>query len=457
MFTVGEIVKAVGGELIKGDTAARIRGVSTDTRKVRRGELFIAIKGDNFDAHQFTAKAAASGATAVLVQHRDVDCPDPAALILVRDTVKALGALARHHRLKFRIPVVAITGSAGKTTTKEFMAAVLQKKFKVLFNHGTENNHIGVPMTLLQLRPDHQAAVIEAGTNHHGEIDWLGWIACPTIAVYTNIGQSHLAGLGTPEGVLKEKAALIRHLSADGVIVLNNDDPLLRKLIRRGGGRRVLTYGVDRAADLRATGLRSCRGGLAISLDRGRSFRLSTPVWGNIYNALAVVSCGQFLKVPFRDMALALGRVRPAPGRQCFHRVNGVLVIDDTYNANPVSYKNAIRTLALVRGKGRTFLVAADMLELGERAEALHREVGEVAGRAGVDQVLTMGRWARLIGDGAAAVRPEVITKDYVKQEAIALDLLKGLQAGDVVLVKGSRGMRMELVVESLLSKDGKG
>ncbi|MBF0593504.1 MAG: UDP-N-acetylmuramoyl-tripeptide--D-alanyl-D-alanine ligase [Candidatus Omnitrophica bacterium] len=452
MFAIAEILKCTGGELLQGDASVRVTGVSTDTRKVASGELFVAIKGDTFDGHLFTAGAVAAGAVAVLVSRDDVERPADAAVILVKDTVVALGRIARAHRLKFKCPVVAITGSAGKTSTKEMIAAVLSTKYRVLFNKGTENNHIGVPMTLLQLTKKHQAAVIEAGTNHFGEIDWLGSVICPSIAVYTNIGASHLAGLDSPDGVFREKAALIDHCAKKGTVIVNSDDAHLRAILKMKLTQKVISYGIEQKADLKADAVRSCGGGLEVSLPKGKSFRLPTPVWGNVYNALAAVVCGQVLKVPFKNIALALGRAQPAKGRQCFHVVRGVTVIDDTYNANPVSYANAIRTLSLTGTKGKKVLVAADMLELGAQSEALHALVGEAAGRAGIEHVLTIGRFAGQIGTQAGQINPEAKTKHYEHPEDIFVDLGDILREGDVVLVKGSRGMHMERLVEHLLA-----
>ncbi|MBF0387777.1 MAG: UDP-N-acetylmuramoyl-tripeptide--D-alanyl-D-alanine ligase [Candidatus Omnitrophica bacterium] len=452
MFTVKEVVKAVGGKLLRGALTLRLKGVSTDTRKVKRGKLFVAIKGDRFDGHLFTASASAAGAVAVLVSRADVECPLSVAVILVKDTVIALGHLALFHRLRFKCPVIAVTGSAGKTTTKEFIAEVLSCKYRVLYTKGTENNHIGVPMALLQLNKKHQAAVIEAGTNHFGEIAWLGSLIRPDMVVFTNIGESHLAGLESPEGVFREKVSLLQYCAKKGTVVVNKDDVHLRAILDMKLAQKVLSYGIEQAADLKAQTVRAYRAGLEVVLDKGRSFRLATPVWGNVSNALAAAVCGQVLKVPFKDIAVALGRVKPAPGRQCFHVVCGVRVIDDTYNANPVSYYNAIRTLSLMSVKGKRVLVAADMLELGDRSEALHSAVGEAAARAGVDHIFTIGRFAGLIAERAREVAPAVQTRQFAKQEDIFVALGEILREGDCVLVKGSRGMHMDRLVEQMLA-----
>ncbi|MEI6437607.1 MAG: UDP-N-acetylmuramoyl-tripeptide--D-alanyl-D-alanine ligase [Candidatus Omnitrophota bacterium] len=453
MLKVAEIIKATGGKLVQGVASLKVTGVSTDTRTVGKGDLFIAIRGERFDGHDYAVQAVAGGAVALLVSRGDAGYPPAVTVIRVDDTLKALGLLAAFYRLKFKIPVIAITGSAGKTTTKEFIAAVLGKKFRVLFNKGTLNNHIGVPMTLLQLKKTHQAAVIEAGTNHFGEISWLGGIIRPTIAVFTNIGQSHLAGLESPEGVFKEKVTLLDHLASKGTVIMNNDDTRLRAIPKMKPVRHVVTFGIDQKADIKARAVRADGKGLVVELEGGKIFRLPAPVWGNVSNALAAVACGLLLKVPFKKIAAAIEQVEAPKGRQCFYSVMGVTVVDDTYNANPVSYYNAIKTLTLVRSgaRGRTFLVAADMLELGDQSEALHADVGEAVARAGIDHLLTIGRWAGIAGEKAKELSPAVWTKHYLRQEDIFVDLGQMLKTGDVLLVKGSRGMRMDQLVEQLL------
>jgi UDP-N-acetylmuramoyl-tripeptide--D-alanyl-D-alanine ligase len=451
MFTVLDIVKATGGELWRGDLKKRIRDVSTDTRKIKKGDLFIAIKGDNFDGHQFIGQAVTSGVAAILVSSREVPVEGKVAVIVVHDTVKALGRLARYHRQRFRIPVIAITGSAGKTTTKEFIASILKKKFRLLYNAGTENNHIGVPMTLLKLRKSHEAAVLELGTNHFGEISWLAENTRPTVAVFTNIGPSHLAGFGSSEGVLKEKLTLIEHLVKNGRIILNADDPLLRTVLRKKLPQKILTYAVEHRADIKARAVSGEKGQLCFTLDSGAKFRLPAPVWGNVSNALAAIACGRLFKISLEDMQKAILSTRSAKGRQCFHFVGGVTVIDDTYNANPLSFKNALRTLAMIPHEGRTFLLGADMLELGERTEELHAEVGLCVGESRVDKVLTVGRFARTIGDKARETRPEIEARHFEKKEEMLNALRHEVRPGDVVLGKGSRSMHMEEVVNGLL------
>ncbi|MBF0485748.1 MAG: UDP-N-acetylmuramoyl-tripeptide--D-alanyl-D-alanine ligase [Candidatus Omnitrophica bacterium] len=456
MFTIAEILEATGGKLLQGSGKARVKGVSTDTRTIAKNNLFVAIKGENYDAHHFLDQALKKGAGAFLVSSSQVKGVGDKAVIVVDDTVKALGFLARFHRRRFPgLPLIAITGSAGKTTTKEMMAAVLKTKLKVHYNKGTENNHIGVPMTLLGIKASHQAAIIETGTNHPGEIKWLAFLVEPTVAVFTNIGASHLAGLGTPLGVLKEKMSLIDFTSPQGAVVVNADDKLLMRIFKRKLNRKVLGYGVSNKAKIRASSILGSIKGISFSIGQER-FNLKTPVWGNVSNALAAIACARMLKLSFADIRKGLGRFKPPKGRQVFHKVKGVTVIDDTYNANPVSFKNAVQTLAAMKGKGRAVLVAADMLELGARAQDLHREVGKFAALLGVDALLTCGTFAKFIGEAALMAFPKSgpapLVKHFGKQDEVLGFLKSYLMPGDVVLVKGSRGMRMENIIQGIIT-----
>ena len=450
MFTIKEILQATGGTLVAGTLEKRVSGVSTDTRLVKRGQVFIAIKGDNFDGHHFLAQAVEKGACAVIVSSRSVPIPPGAVGILVQDTVKALGRIACYHRQRFDIPVIAITGSAGKTSAKELIAAVMAKKYRVLFNKGTENNHIGVPMTLLRLTRRHQAAVIEMGTNHPGEIAWLAGNTLPTAAVFTNVGASHLEGLGTPEGVYQEKLSLLKFVRRDGHVIVNADDPFWARLLKERLSQTVLSYGIKARADVGAVAVTADARGSHFKTKSGRLFVVKSPSWGAVHNALAAMACARVFRVPEARVQEALKKVKPAKGRQCLVTVRGVTIIDDTYNANPVSYQNALRALAMLRGRGRVVLAAADMLELGPRSDQWHRQIGREAAGAGLDAVFTCGKKARFIGKAAKEKNAALDVRHFSDQAALTEALKKYLRAGDLFLCKGSRGMRMEKVVQDI-------
>lgn len=452
MFTVKEIVSVTGGEVLQRGKWEKVRSVSTDTRSICRGDLFIAIRGDHFDGHDFLAEAVDSGARTLLVSCREAAFPLGVTVILVEDALKAYGHIARFHRRRFpKLPVIAITGSAGKTTTKEMIASVLKTTYRVLYNKGTENNHIGVPATLLKIRAGHEAAVIETGTNHHGEIEWLASLVEPTIAVFTNVGPSHLAGLGSLAGVFKEKAALADHVAFSGTLVVNADDPFFRKLLKRKRPSRIMGYAIDKPVAVAAGHVKKSGQGIAFKVGR-ETFSLASPVWGNVHNALAAIVCGRLLKVRNEDIRRGLKHFKTAKGRLVFHRAGKVTVIDDTYNANPVSFKNAVRTLQTMKGTGRSILVAADMLELGKNAETFHREVGDFTASQGTDMVIACGVLAKFIAEGARMARGACETAFFDRKKDVLKRLKKVVRPGDVVLVKGSRGMRMESLVQDLLA-----
>ena len=451
MFTIREIIEATGGKLTQGDARASVRGVSIDSRSVRKGDLFIAIKGDTFDGHDFVRDVVGKGIRVVLVAKPVAVKNKNAAVIRVADTVLALGHLARFHRMRFKIPVLAITGSAGKTTTKEMIAAVLRRNYTVLKNEGTQNNHIGVPMTLLKLKKSHQAVVLECATNQPGDIPWLAQMVRPDIAVFTNIGVSHLAGLKDINGVLREKWQMTSFMPRTGKIVLNADDPLLAVYCAREKRLHVITYAVGGKARFQAKDISVVRGCRLRLILEGKTIELRSCGRNNAYNALAAFACGRLLGVAARAAAKALSAFRFPKGRQEFIRLGKGWLIDDSYNANPVSMAGAIETLSALKGQGKKILVAADMLELGTRSAAYHRNAGKRTAQAGIDVLITVGPLARNIARGALAVRPDMPVFSYDDVQDAGTKLRKVLADGDAVLVKGSRRMKMEGVVRSLL------
>ncbi len=451
MFTIDDILKATGGKLLTGGGAARISGVSIDSRSIKKGQLFIAIKGDNFDGHDFIQKVEEKGHRFFLV-HKPVKISFPrSAVILVKDTTRALGHLAKFHRQRFNIPVVAITGSAGKTTAKEMIAAVLKKKFNVLANPGTQNNHIGVPLTLLKLNQKHKAAVIEMGTNQPGDIPWLAEIACPTIAVLTNIGESHLEKLKNLNGVYDEKIKLAKAIPSNGFIIFNADDTQLQKIFHEKFSGSQTPFSIKTESLNQAEGVRlDSSKGLQFSLHR-KIYFLKTFSLQMTYNALASIICAKLLKVPYSSIQEALGKFRFSSGRQEVFKKNGRVVINDTYNANPVSMRSAVAMLQDYPAKGRRIFVCADMLELGEKSKALHVQIGECIAESGVDVLMTIGEQARWISDRARARRPQLGVFHFTDMNVLKNRLGNLLHKGDVALIKGSRRMKMETIVYQLI------
>lgn len=428
----------------------RFAGVCTDSRKVRRGELFVALRGERFDGNRFVAAAFRRGAAAAVVD-------TPAGLraagrrpaVLVRDAAKALGAIARAYRKKFSVPVVAVAGSNGKTTTKEMIAKVLAGKYSVLSTEGNLNNHVGVPATLFGLRDTHDIAVVEVGTNHFGEVRYLAGVALPTHGLITNVGREHLQFFRNVEGVAKAEGELFEHLAASGgTAFVNADDERVVRLAARNA--TTVPYGFGgRGRTIRGGGLRLNGNGAAsftVRRKNGRPFAVEMSVPGRhaASNALAAASVGIAFGVPPSSIVRALKAFRPVGKRMEVLRAGGVTILNDTYNANPESMASALDTLALFRGRGRRFAVLGDMLELGRGARREHALVGAEIRRRRFDRLAAYGPLAK------EYVRAAGSGRHYADKRELAADLLAEMRPGDVVLVKGSRGMRMEEVVEAL-------
>jgi UDP-N-acetylmuramoyl-tripeptide--D-alanyl-D-alanine ligase len=434
---------------------------------VHAGELFIALQGEHFDGHRFAATALQHGATAVLLS--DAQCVAPPSVtaatsagILVADTCRALQELALAHRQQFPGTVVAITGSNGKTTVKEMTAAVLQHRYTTYKAHGNLNNHIGVPLALLQIEATHQVAVLELGMNHLGEIRHLCEMALPHIGVITNIGLAHVGYLGSIERIQQAKGELIEALDTSGVAIVNADDPRALALGHQAPGR-VLTFGQGPQADVRGW-VREDRGldGIVCTLrldDTAYEVALPLPGAHQVMNALAAAAVGVVMQVPAAAIVAGLQSYRGLYGRMAVKRgQDGVILIDDTYNASPQSMRAALQCLAQTRVVGRRLAVLGDMLELGDQAPPLHAEVGMLVAQSGVHQLMTFGPLAQYIAQGAQHAGMAVACIHMTTQPEDAVTRLRSLlRPGDVILLKGSRGMAMERLVDALAEQQGGG
>jgi len=444
-FTVQDIVRATRGALVAGDLGVPVTGVSIDSRALGVGEAFFAIRGHRLDGHAFLADAAGRGAACLVVDTLHDDAPANVPLVLVEDTTKALGLLAAYHRARFSIPLVAVTGSNGKTTTKELIAGVLGVRWHVLKPTGSFNNQWGLPLTLLKLLPEHDALVLELGTNRPGEIAYLAELARPTVGAVTNVAAVHTEFLGSLDSVREEKAALVRAVPADGWVALNVDDPRVAGMARDAKAH-VVTYGRAPTAHVRLVGevVEDARG-LAFTLEAAGAQQPATLALAgrhNVMNALAAAD----------EIARGLAGVRPVAGRCVWREAGGIRILDDTYNANPVSVRAALDAVAARRGAGRLVAVLGDMLELGGIADEAHREIGRAVVAAGADELVGVGRLALFAVEaareaGLAEARHATTFEDTVAH------LLKRLVPGDTVLVKGSRGMRLERVVDALVAR----
>lgn len=433
-------------------TDAELMAVSTDSRAIAAGDLFIALRGERFDAHEFVPQVAAAGAAGAIVAVDAVaglkDCGLP--LIAVPDTRLALGRLAAAWRARHALPLIAVTGSNGKTTTKDMIACILQAAFgdAVLATQGNLNNDIGLPLTLLKLRAHHQAAIVEMGMNHPGEIGYLTRIARPSVALVTNAQRAHLEGMGSLEAVAREKGSIYDGLGSDGVAVVNADDPLAGLWRSMNAGRRVVSFGLDAAADVHGTvRLHGLENELQFTTPEGAGAAdLALPGLHNARNALAAIAATFAAGVPLAAIDRGIRAFKGVKGRlQRRAGLNGAVVLDDTYNANPDSMRAGIDVLAATIG--RKVLVLGDMGEIGEAAGQYHDEIGGYAKSAGVDVLFALGDAsaiaARNFGDGA---------RHFRKIEELIEALRPELTAGTTVLVKGSRFMRMERVADAIAS-----
>jgi len=445
-----DLLAATGGECV-GWGAGPFRGVSTDSRQTRSGDAFIALRGPSFDGNEFVADAITRGATAAIVD-RDVPPFANAATIRVEDGLRALGDLAAARRRMLRVRVIGVTGSNGKTTTKEMIAAVLAASgAKVAKSRGTENNLVGLPQTILRLDGDEDFAVLEMGMNHSGEIWRLAEIARPDVGVITNVGPAHLEGLGSLANVAAAKEELALALLPAATLVVDREDPRLVTIAERFAGKKVLAGG---EGPIRAVSFTPLGGGQRIEVDvEGTRASIELRVRGahNVRNALLAIAVGTVVGIDLPSIVKGLEAFSPPPMRlEAVVSSSGARILNDTYNANPASMEAALVALAAEPGR-RRIAVLGEMWELGEEAARYHREVGRAAGRAGIDELVAVGRHADDLAAGAseAGLSSGALARWATVGEA-AEWLAARLCPEDVVLIKGSRGARMEQIVERL-------
>jgi UDP-N-acetylmuramoyl-tripeptide--D-alanyl-D-alanine ligase len=464
-LTAAWVNTAVSGAIVSGDPSTEFHGVSIDTRTMAAGDLFVAIHGERFDGADFAAAAIAAGAAGLIMPQRRPSAGGPArgtppVVIAVDDTTAALQSLANRVRRESGTKVVAITGSAGKTTTKEVTGEFLATRYRVIRNRGNLNNHIGLPLSLLELRHRPDVAVVELGMNHAGEISTLVRIAEPEIRVWTNVGEAHVGFFESVDAIADAKAEVFEGAAPSTVLVANADDHRVADRTRKFAGR-VTTFGIEREADVRATAVvdRGVDGiGAHVATNRG-AIDLTMPLVGraNLSNVLAATAVALELDVPLTAIAERAAQLRPAAHRGEVIRLRrGVTVIDDSYNANPTATRRAIEVLASASA-ARRIAVLGEMLELGEHAGELHADVGRAAAQAGVDVLVAIGGppAERLAAAAVAAGMASDRVRYYATSDAAAVAVADVVGPGDTVLVKGSRGVRTERVVERLKAEQG--
>jgi len=455
-WTLHQVLEATGGEVVRGCSSAAVSGIAIDSRRLAKGEAFVAIQGRRFDGHEFLDEAIHRGASCLIVSRAFTSTNGAASLptIRVEDTTRALGRLARFHRRRLGLPVIAITGSCGKTTTKELIAHVLGAPETVLKTFGTQNNHIGVPLTLLRLRPDHRTAVVECGSNHPGEIAYLASLAEPDVAVITNVGPVHLEFFGSVAGVMREKVSLLDAVPPSGSVVLPGDqlDVCLEAQPRLKPGVRVVRFGSTDRCDLQAVDIQRAVHGMAVRLrDDFSPWRLPVIGYHNVENALAALACAWALGVPLSVAKKRLKSFAPIPMRSELVRCNGLTILNDCYNANPLSFARALETLRDLEVR-RKVAIVGDMLELGAYAVSAHQAIGRLAIQLGIDAVMAVGDYAGEVARGVREGASNDITTYRTVQELLE-QLPAMLHQGDGLLIKGSRRLNLEQVTAFLVAR----
>jgi UDP-N-acetylmuramoyl-tripeptide--D-alanyl-D-alanine ligase len=457
-LTAGDVAAATSGRIVAGSSTSPIGRIATDSRTLGAGDFFVAIRGDRFDGHQFVAAALSSGATGALVDDATVvrSIGRSAVVVQADDTTRALQALARHVRRASGTRVVAITGSAGKTTTKEVCAELLATRYSVFRNKGNLNNHIGLPLSLLELRARPEVAVVELGMNHPGEISTLVAIAEPEVRVWTNVGDAHIGFFATADAIADAKAEILEGATADTVLVANADDPRLMLRARAFRGK-LLSFGIEDSADVQAGAveMRGLDGIRARVRTPAGEFVLDTPLtgFGNLSNILAATAVAVHFEVPLQSIADRAAQLKPAHHRGELLRLpGGITLIDDSYNSSPAALKRSLEILAAANGSARKIAVLGEMLELGTHADRLHRECGRAAYSADLDLLVAVGGAAAqaLADEAKAAGLPSSQVVVVADKNAAMEEVLRRVRPGDLVLVKGSRGIGLDLVVDRL-------
>jgi UDP-N-acetylmuramoyl-tripeptide--D-alanyl-D-alanine ligase len=449
-LSIFQIAELAAAAVSSGDGNAPIEKISTDSRTIKRGELFVALRGENFNGHNFIESVAKAGAAGAIVDlNWKGEILANFAVIRVEDTLRAYQNLAANYRKSLSLKVLAITGSNGKTSTKDFAAAVLAHRFRVTKTQGNFNNHVGLPRTMLEATSQDEVAVWEIGMNHPGEVAMLAKLAAPDAAIITNIGVAHIEFMGSREAIAAEKGALAQAVAPDGTVILNADDPFSKKIAV--GTRAKVVFAGTTKGTIRASEITQSATGTDFTILEGaHRCRAQLPVPGlhMVQNALLAVAAGRMFGLSLEDCAAGLAAAPLTKARLQIKRIRGVQFIDDSYNANPESMKAALHTLVELDADGKRIAVLGEMRELGEESARGHREVGETAAELGVDQLIAIGDMAAVIAE--AARNAGLQNTSIARSTSEAAELLGEIAAsGDLVLVKGSRAARTERVIEA--------
>ena len=454
-MNVKQVAKAVKGTIIHGSTDIDIFSVSTNSKELEAGALFVPIKGEVYDAHDFIEDAYKHGAVACFTSKDEV-YQEGIVCIKVEDTLKALQDLATYYRNQFDVSIIGITGSVGKTTTKEMVSATLSTKYKVLKTAGNMNSQVGLPLMMFRIEKDHDIAVIEMGISQEGEMQRLASIARPEASVLTNIGVSHIEQLKTKENIRKEKLCIINNSKEDSYLFINGDDPLLRNIKDNKYSHKVITFGIKDNFDYRAINIRAVDGKFYFTLVnslKGVEEEIVLNALGkhNINNALCALAIANYYNISVSIAKKALEEYRPIAMRGEIKKANGITIIDDTYNASPDSMKSGVDVLLSLTNVKRRFAVLADVLELGAISQQCHKDVGIYISDKDINELITIGSQAKFIAQGVSDNNKDIIVNSFKNTEEAIGYLKETIKTGDAMLVKGSRGMKTEELVNAFL------
>jgi UDP-N-acetylmuramoyl-tripeptide--D-alanyl-D-alanine ligase len=452
-LTIEQITVAVKGKLLLGDPKDEISGVSTDSRKVAEGDVFFPLIGEQHDAHDFIPQAVERGCRTFILSRKPDGLSGPFNIIQVDDTTKALQELAAYYLSLFSMKKIGVTGSTGKTTTKEMLYWIFSEKYKTARNIGNFNNHIGLPLTVLSIPEDTEAGVFEMGMSELGEIDLLAKLVRPDIGVITNIGISHIENLGSRENILKAKLEITNYFTPDGILIVNEDNDFLSRDDVSGNYKVVTTGETGRSNFIISNIIDYGEEGIEFTIEHKQemqTFRLNIPGRHNAYNGALAVAAASFCGITMAEAARGLLKLEITDKRLNIKGKNGMKIIDDTYNASPDSMKAAIDVLTATNGF-RKIAILADMFELGENSDAFHAEVGRYAAESSVDILIAVGTQARHIYEAAKEILGEPKVHYYETKELLMADIGSMISSGDVILLKGSRGMAMDQVVKKIM------
>ena len=457
-ITIKDIIEVCKGKLIFGDINKECINFSTDTRNIKPGDVYIGLKGEKFDGSQLYKQALEAGASVCILQDVEIDNATKnkytdRAIIIVKDTLKALQQIAKYKRSKYNIPVIAITGSVGKTSTKDIIASVVATKYNVLKTEGNFNNHIGVPLTILRLK-NHNAMVVEMGMSNQGEISLLTDIAKPTIAVITNIGTAHIGNLGSRENILKTKLEILEGLSKDGTLIINNDNDMLHMWNENNKKYKVLDFGIENNSKIMAKNIQIESTSSTYTVEQNNEkYNIEVPIASKvfIYNSLSAICVGKLLDIQMNKIIEGIKNFELTKNRMEIKNVNGITIINDCYNANFDSMKASIESLAKMSGE-RKIAILGDMLELGEFSKKLHSDLGGEIYSNNIDILITVGEESKNIAQTAIKKGMNTSNIYVLNNNEEVINLIKKIkQEGDCILIKASHGMNFKKIVDSLL------